>query len=588
MASDTQEHNGASAVNEDHVTPPPDNTSSPNLPSSPTSEDKEIQHTKGTKEITPPPSDDMENKVKPDVNPGTRNRKEKATQTVTRKDDTALFLIIVFLVLALFFTMPAKLESNKKDVGTETNEDSTTSDNDNTGERPVRQKLKETTIAGNTETSKHTDTSDSRSTSRGRASRKRSFDDLQTDNNDAASESKDESGHRRKRSRDSKEPTTPPPEQSKEADDKSKILSPKKKRSLDQLEKDDEKAQEPAGKATFENALAEPEKKRHRDNSQERRSSGESKDEASKPSLPSAFANTSAVSPFASLAPKSKKEEEAPKATHVTSASAFASSTFGAFASSAQSPFGSLGSSSSSIFKSTPTTEAEKPASPGFAAAAGSSPFAASTPSGASGFGTLGSGFSGFAAAAPKPGGGLTSFAAPGGPGLLGSEKAKPFGAAADSSDEEHEQDEAKPGSELPTFEKDKEDERFFEQPIETGEEEEVTYFSCKAKLFGFSGKEWKERGLGTFKVNVREPTGEGKKTARLIMRADGVLRVMLNTPIFNGMTVGDATGKEPSTKQLHLASLENGRSVPLLLRTGSNDIAKELYHVVRKLQEEL
>ncbi|GAD93793.1 nuclear protein export protein Yrb2 [Paecilomyces variotii No. 5] len=587
MASDTQEHNGASAVNEDHVTSPPDNTSSPNLPSSPTSEDKEIQHTKGTKEITPPPSDDMENKVKPEVNPGTRNRKEKATQTITRKDDAALFIILAFLLIALFFTMPAKLESNMKDVGTDTNEDSTTSDNDNTGERPVRQKLKETTIAGNTDTSKNTDTSDSRSTSRGRASRKRSFDDLQTENNDAASESKDENGHRRKRSRDSKEPTTPPAEQSKEANDASKILSPKKKRSLDQLEKDDAKAEEPAGKVTSKNGLAEPEKKRHRDNSQERRSSGEIKDEASKPSLPSAFANTSAVSPFASLAPKSKTEEP-PKATHVTSASAFASSTFGAFASSAQSPFGSLGSSTPSIFKSPPTTESEKPASPGFAAAAGASSFAASATSGTSGFGTLGSGFSGFAAAAPKPGGGLTSFAAPGGPGLLGSEKAKPFGSAPDSSDEEGEQEEAKPGSELPTFEKDKEDERFFEQPIETGEEEEVTYFSCKAKLFGFSGKEWKERGLGTFKVNVREPIGEGKKTARLIMRADGVLRVMLNTPIFNGMTVGDPTGKEPSTKQLHLASLENGRSVPLLLRTGSNDIAKELYHVVRKLQEEL
>lgn len=67
--------------------------------------------------------------------------------------------------------------------------------------------------------------------------------------------------------------------------------------------------------------------------------------------------------------------------------------------------------------------------------------------------------------------------------------------------------------------------------------------------------------------MNVKEPKGDGKKTARLIMRADGVLRVMLNTPIFKGMTVGDATGKEPSTKQLHLASLENGRSVPLLLR---------------------
>lgn len=50
-------------------------------------------------------------------------------------------------------------------------------------------------------------------------------------------------------------------------------------------------------------------------------------------------------------------------------------------------------------------------------------------------------------------------------------------------------------------------------------------------------------------------------------MRADGALRVILNTPVFKGMTVGDASGDEPTSKQVHLASLENGRSVPLLLR---------------------
>jgi hypothetical protein len=108
---------------------------------------------------------------------------------------------------------------------------------------------------------------------------------------------------------------------------------------------------------------------------------------------------------------------------------------------------------------------------------------------------------------------------------------------------------------------------RFF--TVETGEEDEMTYFTCKAKLFHFTGTEWKERGVGNFKVNVRESEDceDGKKSARLIMRADGVLRVMLNTPIFKGMNVGDDSGNEPTTKLLHLASLENGRSVPLLLR---------------------
>jgi Ran-binding protein 3 len=103
---------------------------------------------------------------------------------------------------------------------------------------------------------------------------------------------------------------------------------------------------------------------------------------------------------------------------------------------------------------------------------------------------------------------------------------------------------------------------------VETGEEQEKTYFSGKAKLFQFTNKEWKERGIGTFKVNVKVTDGqEDKKAARMIMRADGVLRVMLNSPLFKGMKVGDPSGNEPQSKQIHLVGVEDGRTVPLLLR---------------------
>lgn len=107
---------------------------------------------------------------------------------------------------------------------------------------------------------------------------------------------------------------------------------------------------------------------------------------------------------------------------------------------------------------------------------------------------------------------------------------------------------------------------------VSTGEEEEENVFSCKGKLFHFSG-EWKERGVGTFKVNVRNDE-EGKRHGRMIMRADGALRVMLNSPVFKGMTFGDAKNEEPSSKQIFLASNEEGRTVPLLLRVSytSND----------------
>ncbi|KAL4979908.1 hypothetical protein BDW66DRAFT_156953 [Aspergillus desertorum] len=458
-------------------------------------------------------------------------------------------------------------------------DDSQTSDNDG-GERPVRNKLKETTI---TSTPNQRDDS-SRASSRGR---KRSFDGDEEENHD------DDSGHRRKRSRDSiteemadaarvKETTAVTlkldedrPEQPRpQAQDSASGL--KKKRSRDQLDRDEAKVEEKAEKAeakissesgaSAEKTAAtattegEPEKKRHRDESRER-------DPAP---LPSAFANTSSVSPFAntsSVSPfgsmttsTSKQPEDAKPAT---SPSAFASSSLAAFAGSEQSPFGSLGASTPSVFKaSTESTAAaiDKPAATGFAAAAKQS-----------GFAGLGGGFSGFGggfgAAAASSGGGLTSFAATSGSVLLGSSSAKPFGVQTDSDEDEGKDDEEESGP--VEFEQDKTDDRFYERQIETGEEEEKTYFSCKAKLFHFSNKEWRERGLGTFKVNVKVTDGiEDKKGARMIMRADGVGRVMLNTPLFKGMKVGDAAGHEPkSTKQIHLASLEDNRSVPLLLR---------------------
>lgn len=75
--------------------------------------------------------------------------------------------------------------------------------------------------------------------------------------------------------------------------------------------------------------------------------------------------------------------------------------------------------------------------------------------------------------------------------------------------------------------------------------------------------------------MNVKVTDGkEDRNAARMIMRADGVGRVIMNTPLFKGMTVGDASGKEPKTKHINLASLETGRSVPILLRvSGKLDV---------------
>lgn len=50
-------------------------------------------------------------------------------------------------------------------------------------------------------------------------------------------------------------------------------------------------------------------------------------------------------------------------------------------------------------------------------------------------------------------------------------------------------------------------------------------------------------------------------------MRTDGVFRLILNIPLYKGMKVGDAEGKEPTGKHVQIAGVEDGRTVPLLLR---------------------
>ncbi|WEW59331.1 hypothetical protein PRK78_004801 [Emydomyces testavorans] len=517
---------------------------------------------------------------------------------------------------------------------------------DGSGERPVRQKLKETSIAGASRQESPEDqlmasqeSVPASSDERGRLRRKRSFDESREDDTvDVEAKREDEIGHRRKRSRDSKAQGKPDdqgkllepkdgrertPSRSREPlDEAEKVLSPKKKRSRDQLDKDDLKSanaekdiegeslaqdvtdvEQPKVSANNRSAEGEPEKKRHRDDSTER--DALKNELLPKPALPNPFANTSATSPFAGLQASkpadSSTKGESPVTKPVTSASAFASSGLATFAGSEKSPFGTIGGGTSVFKPLKPTdTKAEEKETVAPPTAATLSPFPAA---GASPFGPLlggfaASAFANFASSAPKGTGGLTTFASPAGTGSFGGgSKTKPFGAASDDEGGEEEQgeDEARPAFE--GLEEVKEDERFYKQETETGEENEKTWYSCRGKLFQFDGKEWKERGIGTFKINAMESLIETEgssepkrvvRSARMIMRTDGVLRVVLNSPIFKGMKVGDANGNEPTGKQVHLAGVENGKSMPFLLRTASAESAKDVYHSIQAVMLEI
>ncbi|KIX02337.1 uncharacterized protein Z518_08278 [Rhinocladiella mackenziei CBS 650.93] len=296
---------------------------------------------------------------------------------------------------------------------------------------------------------------------------------------------------------------------------------------------------------------------------------------------PSGFADTSTSSPFSGFKSPTQESESISSPGKSTSASAFASSGLSAFASSEKSPFGTGG-----------TTAKESGGfgggggRGGFGSSSGSfggpSPFARKPLSG------FGSGSGGFGGGAKPFGTGISSFAGPGGvPGTFG--KPKPF--TTSNEDDEDEDDKEDDGDDHHQPEEDvQQDPRFKEQEVETGEEDEETVFSCRAKLYHFE-KEWKERGVGVFKINIRYESrmfSPMERKARLIMRTDGVHRVVLNTPVFKDMNVGTHDGKEPTGKTMHLTGLEDGKPTGFQIKVGKEDALKEIYRKIRELQEGL
>ncbi|XP_057460108.1 nuclear pore complex protein NUP50A-like [Actinidia eriantha] len=71
------------------------------------------------------------------------------------------------------------------------------------------------------------------------------------------------------------------------------------------------------------------------------------------------------------------------------------------------------------------------------------------------------------------------------------------------------------------------------EVPVETGEENEKAVFTADSVLFEYAEGGWKERGKGELKVNVS--ANEAGK-ARLVMRAKGNYRLILNASLYQDM----------------------------------------------------
>ncbi|KAF8628700.1 hypothetical protein AX17_005923 [Amanita inopinata Kibby_2008] len=107
-------------------------------------------------------------------------------------------------------------------------------------------------------------------------------------------------------------------------------------------------------------------------------------------------------------------------------------------------------------------------------------------------------------------------------------------------------------------------------QSVTTGEEDEDTIHQVRGKLYALSGNQWKEKGTGTLKLNVKRSDGTG---ARLVMRKEAVYTLLLNVTLFHGMRCGLA--QDP--RYLRFSVIEDGATTHYNLRVPNAKIAQDL-----------
>ncbi|KAF3139226.1 hypothetical protein TWF703_004166 [Orbilia oligospora] len=300
----------------------------------------------------------------------------------------------------------------------------------------------------------------------------------------------------------------------------------------------------------------------------------------------SGFSNTSAVSPFGSLG--TKAPENSSTDAHSGPQSGFATSKFSAFASST-SAFGVTPSplAGSSPFAGPPTGPDNVFSK--MSSASTQSAFPGPPPSGANVFAKMsgnigGSGFgsSGFGAA-------MSPFSSSG--SIFGNPlSAKPLPKAqplegikgldkseVEDQDSENEDTDGEDTNELAASgegESSKNPQFTSKVAIKSGEEDYDMVFQARAKLFELGGGAWKERGIGNIRVLVpkseeefEEPEASYKKfgaskrptVGRIVMRQEGVGRLILNTSMFRNML---PDGRTPAENTIRLLAVN---TVPLV-----------------------
>ncbi|CCK69908.1 Yrb2p KNAG_0D01560 [Huiozyma naganishii CBS 8797] len=125
---------------------------------------------------------------------------------------------------------------------------------------------------------------------------------------------------------------------------------------------------------------------------------------------------------------------------------------------------------------------------------------------------------------------------------------------------------------------------KLHKQDVQTGEENETCVYQTNAKLFQLQDIKsgWKERGFGAVKINKNDATGK----YRLLMRARGVLKAIMNLPIVKGYTVEKGFGGSLQGERFIriLAVDGNNKPITYALKTHSEDIANDLYDHIKEV----
>lgn len=128
------------------------------------------------------------------------------------------------------------------------------------------------------------------------------------------------------------------------------------------------------------------------------------------------------------------------------------------------------------------------------------------------------------------------------------------------------------------------------EKTVTTGEENEESVYSATVKVFELDlsniKEGWKERGVGPLHLNQSKLDA---KEVRIVMRSQGLLRVVLNykitpeTELIKGLEASLSPGKF-----LRLNSVVNGTVVQYLLKFGSETVRDGLVTKVNELQKNI